>query len=1274
MKNSAKKIISLVLCFVFVFSLLPLNTAAESTGLEIGTPDEMRQFADRVNAGETFEGQTVILTANIDLGGEENPWTPIGSKSAQFKGTFDGGYHIISGLYVSGTTYSGLFGNVKGGMVKNIVVEGKVSGTSNVAGVVAYLDGGKIENCGNRADISGGSAVGGVAGYLNGACTVSSCFNTGSVSGSTGYIGGVTGQHWRAGEVDGCYNTGSVSGPASVGGISGGHKASSPVIANCFNAGNVSGSGSNVEAVLGAGRSSTTNCFYIEGTGSDSKGSTAVSSFSEASLSEYFTEKNGRPSFLWESKIDASAPVTAAFTEKTELSAKLAEYIKAAFYAAKTEAGVSGTLLGDENYKSGASSTGTDWLALAMGRFGLIKEDGSVFHITDDGTGYDNYLAAMKTYIETTYANNNGILHRIKATEWHRAAVTVAALGGDVTKVGKYNGNDIDLIADGSYDCVIAAGPGAQGINGWIWGLISLDAQRTEVPENAKYTRERFITEILKMQLADGVGTNKYGGWVLGGYGSSSDVDITAMAIQSLAPYYTDDTAYTYENQNTGETLTKTVRECIDEALDRLGRMMNENGGFVSWNTENSESIAQVIVALTAVGIDPATDSRFISSTGKTLLDGLLRFRLSSGGFSHILSSGFNSMANDQATYALVSYWRFENGLRSLYDMVPEMTKDSAEKTEAATKAISEIPEPGAADFKEKIKIALTAYESIEKADRRYIKNHTLLSSYLELIGGKENLDNDERYLISISVVSSPDKTTYYENEYFDKTGLVIKGFYSDGNSVEITDYTLSQNRAFSLGTTSVTAVYGIFSVEIPVTVLEIMPWDGNGTEESPYIIKTAEDLENLGTKVNGGHMFTGVYFKMAADIDMADFPDRLPIGSSSSRQFDGIFDGGGYSIYNLTSKRGGLFGYVCKYAVIKNVTIASGEIGSSNLSFMGAVANWSNGADFINCKNAATVYGSGYSGGIVGTVRDGGESVISGCVNTGNIYGRDTAVGGIVGHLDTSRQSTSVNVMIENCYNRGEISGRSAVGGIAGKLQDGHKIINCYNIGKANAGVVDEMTSDNIVENSYYNSEVSGGDTGTAKTPDEMKTEKFLSLLGSSFKKDRYDLENGGYPLLYWEKTEDADNIDEVISAIENLDGEESLIYARARFNSLPEGLKLYITNLEKLENAETELAEKKELENAKNEALEELKKYGNVSERLLAAAREEIAAATTKEEVAAALEKVRNAVPATPETKPEVKPENPGTSDSLLPFTATVAVLSVAAAALLIKKKKEI
>lgn len=97
--------------------------------------------------------------------------------------------------------------------------------------------------------------------------------------------------------------------------------------------------------------------------------------------------------------------------------------------------------------------------------------------------------------------------------------------------------------------------------------------------------------------------------------------------------------------------------------------MLNGNAGFSSWNTNNAESISQVIVALCSLGIDPAKDGRFITSDGKTLLDGLLLFRLPDGGFCHVLNGGWNSMANDQAAYALVSYWRLENGMRALYDM-----------------------------------------------------------------------------------------------------------------------------------------------------------------------------------------------------------------------------------------------------------------------------------------------------------------------------------------------------------------------------------------------------------------------------------------------------------------------------------------------------------------------------------------------------------------------------------------------------------------------------
>ncbi len=87
-----------------------------------------------------------------------------------------------------------------------------------------------------------------------------------------------------------------------------------------------------------------------------------------------------------------------------------------------------------------------------------------------------------------------------------------------------------------------------------------------------KYSRETFITEILKTQLADGVGGNTYGGWVLGGYGSTSDIDMTAMAVQALAPYYNSNKKYTYTNGNTGKEETRTVRECVDDAIEKTGQ------------------------------------------------------------------------------------------------------------------------------------------------------------------------------------------------------------------------------------------------------------------------------------------------------------------------------------------------------------------------------------------------------------------------------------------------------------------------------------------------------------------------------------------------------------------------------------------------------------------------------------------------------------------------------------------------------------------------------
>jgi len=150
-------------------------------------------------------------------------------------------------------------------------------------------------------------------------------------------------------------------------------------------------------------------------------------------------------------------------------------------------------------------------------------------------------------------------------------------------------------------------------------------------------------------------GLTNAGGWVLGTTGSNPDVDTTAMAIQALAPYY-NDSAYPQ------------VAPVVDRALNWLSNKQQSNGHFTWDNSATSESAAQVLVALCSMDINPLTDSRFVKN-GNNVLDALLSYYVPGGGFKHTPTGNIDSMATDQATYALVAYDRFVNKQNTLYNM-----------------------------------------------------------------------------------------------------------------------------------------------------------------------------------------------------------------------------------------------------------------------------------------------------------------------------------------------------------------------------------------------------------------------------------------------------------------------------------------------------------------------------------------------------------------------------------------------------------------------------
>ena len=265
---------------------------------KIATADDLLEFAQRVNGGETTAN--AILTDDINLNpnmkinedgtvtGNPDQWTPIGnSESTAYTGTFDGNGKTISGLYInsSDNDYKGLFGYVgTGGTVKDLTVSGSVSG-NNFVGGIAGQNGGRIIDCAFSGSVSGDWYVGGVVGDNGG--SVENCYNTGKVTGSSDYryIGGVVG--YNSGTVENCYNTGNISGNRYVGGVVGNNY--SGIVENCYNIGKVSGTG--VGGVVGGNYSGTvTNCYFLQDTaekgigvneGNDSADATVVNDLNE---------------------------------------------------------------------------------------------------------------------------------------------------------------------------------------------------------------------------------------------------------------------------------------------------------------------------------------------------------------------------------------------------------------------------------------------------------------------------------------------------------------------------------------------------------------------------------------------------------------------------------------------------------------------------------------------------------------------------------------------------------------------------------------------------------------------------------------------------------------------------------------------------------------------------------------------------------------------------------------------------------------------------------
>ena len=320
----------------------------------------------------------------------------------------------------------------------------------------------------------------------------------------------------------------------------------------------------------------------------------------------------------------------------------------------------------------------SDWMALGMVRSGREINK-------------DYFYNSVVEYVNAN-ANENEQLHRARSSDNSRTILALTAMGYDVTNVGGHN------LLMGLTDLNYVK---KQGINGPIWALIALDSNQYEIPTNPnaadQTTREKIIEYLLDQQLPDG-------GWAL--TGTMSDSDITGMCLQALAPYY-------------GKR--EDVNKAVEVAVNTLSRMQNADGSFSAFGGDGglvptSESISQILVALSSLGIDADKDPRFIKN-GHSVLDALCEYFVEGGGFRHLMGYDRDGMATEQAYYALTAYYRMLDGKTNLYDMTDvNIPKASPQPTATPepTVAPAETEESG----QEEVALAVEAAEGEDKQSR----------------------------------------------------------------------------------------------------------------------------------------------------------------------------------------------------------------------------------------------------------------------------------------------------------------------------------------------------------------------------------------------------------------------------------------------------------------------------------------------------------------------------------------------------------------------------
>lgn len=373
---------------------------------------------------------------------------------------------------------------------------------------------------------------------------------------------------------------------------------------------------------------------------------------------------------------------------------------------------------------------------------------------------YDKYLSNIAKSVASMNGKLDNTSTQTKHTEYSRVILALTSLGEDATKFTGYNGTVYNLVEplfekNGSTYRV-----SEQGNNGTAFALIALDSGNYYDNATGTTARNAWIKSLCDAQINNGA-------WGIDTDFPGSNVDMTAMVVQALAPYC---------------STNATVKAAVDKAVEWLSAEYQKTGDYGS-----SESAAQVIVALSALGIDAKTDSRF-QHNGISVLSNFLSYAdPNSKGFLHDKqpNSTVNQMASEQAAYTLVAYDRYVNGSKRLYDM-SDVTKRENADAQAVIDMINQIGYVDESSYNA-IAEARNAYNKLSAADKEKVTNYNTLTaaetSYKAIL--KQKQTDQYKALKAHYDDLLNDKTKKYGTAAKKKLASILQQAQTDMNAAE---------------------------------------------------------------------------------------------------------------------------------------------------------------------------------------------------------------------------------------------------------------------------------------------------------------------------------------------------------------------------------------------------------------------------------------------------------------------------------------------------------